>query len=374
MPSWFSLPNNKHKEIIAIDIGTASVSAALARISEGALTEIVSIARHPFDLLRDEEYQGGQKRATRILGDSITKIFADMHGQRKTVHDIRVSVADPFFEEREATVVIDRQDANKPIERKEIDSALEKNNSEYTTREIISCFVNGYTVADAVGYRGSTLEILSRNFLISPAVKKQIEEQKEKFFPHCPMQYYSDTRLFQKTFNTSKQGPFPNLVLDIGGEVTSCFVLMDNAALAHCNPVYFGLRTLERRIESYLNIDHAHAESIVRQYSSGVLDEEMKARIDPLLGTMLSEWLAGVNDSIHARGVARGIQEINIAGAGRDLGIFNDYLSKHINILLGDDVTKPKINNFVVPTDTLFPQKSLTQGGDIVLASLILYG
>ena len=389
MRSWFTLHKNKPQEIIAIDIGTASVSAALAHINTSGFIEIISVLRYPFDLLGDFTRSDRQKKVIYMLKNSIAKAFSDMHHISSSTNSIRISFADPFFEEREIETIINRHDATKTITEKEINMALvdtkgwivlnSLNKSDgydvlvNIVRKVTQLRVNGYIVSDAVGYRGDTLEIRVHELSISSVLRDCIIEQQDTFYPHSFLQYYSDVYLLRRAIFEKKINHMPILVIDIGGEVTTLFVLKDFDIIQKCAPIFFGLRTLERRIAAFLKIDRTHAESIVRQYADGTLDEALKKKIESLLGAFLEDWYAGLRASLKNALVRPAIVQVMVVGSGKETSSFIKYLDLNIKEFSREELNI-KTSAFSVETDLFLPQQSLSEGGDSILASLILYG
>lgn len=389
MRSWFTSPTSKPQEIIAIDIGTASVSAVLARTNPNGIVEIVSILRYPYDLLGDFVHSDKQKKVFYMLQGAITKAFADMRQKSSSVNSIRISFADPFFEERELETVITRHDAKKSITEDEINSALKDtggwnvlnaphDSGTQTTlvnlmREVSGLKVNGYPVKEAVGCRGSTLEIRIHELSISSVLKDCIVEQKEKFYPNSRIEYYSDPSILKRAIFAKKPEQMPILVVDIGGEVTTLFVLRDFTTIQKCSPLFFGVRTLERRIATFLRIDRSHAESTVRQYSDEMLDDSVKNKIEPIIRSFLVDWYTNLRLSLKNAAVGTGIAQVLVVGSGKEINSFIEHLASKIKEFSHEELNM-KVIPFFVNTDMFLPPKSLSEGGDTILASLLLYG
>lgn len=389
MRSWFIPQKNKPQEIVAIDIGTASVFAVLARTHPNGIVEIVSVLQYPFDLLGDFVHSDKQKKIFYMLRSSIAKAFADAHHISRSVHHIRISFADPFFEEHELETIINRRDSKKPIMEDEINLALKdtkgwnilnapNDSAAQTTltnvmRAISQFKVNGYPVEEAIGCRGSTLEIRIHELSISSILKDYIADQKEKFYPDSHIQYYSDPSILRRAVFAQKSEPMPILVVDIGGEVTTLFILKDLTATKKCSPIFFGVRTLERRIATFLRIDRLHAESIIRQYADEILDDNVKNKIKPIINAFLVDWYASLRASLKNGEAGRGISQVLVAGSGKEILSFIEYLAFHIKEFSREE-SDIKITPFSVKTDMFLPPKSLSEGGDVILASLLLYG
>lgn len=389
MGSWLWFKKNTLQEVIAIDVGTASISAVLAHKGAGKLIEIVSVLRYPFDLLYDASGIERHKRMLHVFGNAFAKVFADMRHISSSNAVIYISFADPYFEERDFSTVIHRSDPKKSITREEIDTFL-KNTENWkrdnasnkkelqltlvtVRRDVVELKVNGYPLKEIIGYHGGVLEIRVRELAISQTLQNIIQEQKEKFYLRNTLEYFSDLEILKRAMYSQHIAPTPFMVIDIGGEVTSLFIVQDAMTTQRCASVYLGLRTLERRISAFLKTDSAHAETILKQYSGGFLDDSaFMEKIKTIVDDFLQDWYDGINLSLKNLGIRHEIAKIMVVGSGRDARFFIDYLSIHAGEFSESESSMPT-EIFSVADNLFLPEKSLSQGGDVVLASLLLY-
>ena len=391
MSPWFTPTRKKLHNVIAMDIGTASVSVACARVSGHGTIEVIAVFRYPFDLMRNTTRSDGQRRMIYMMKTSLAKAFADARNKCVDADDIRISFADPFFEERDMKKTITRKDPKQTITKDEINAAL-RDTSGWELRdtlgdanelrfedlamiaqEVSAYHVNGYPVTDAAGYRGQTIEVFVRELFVSGALKLNVEEQKEKYYPGIPIRYYSDPRMLSRTLSADTKTSYPALIIDIGGETTALFEASEARAIRRADPVFFGLRTLERRLATFLKLDVAHAEAIVRQYVSGALDDTMKKKVDPILQTLLVDWSAALRRSLQRAGIRKRLDRILVVGSGRDVPAFGEYINTHMQDMFDERSAHPA-QAFTADTSAMLPPGALSQGGDIILTSLILYG
>lgn len=370
------------REVIAIDVGTASLSMALSKKGSSGNIEVVSVLRYPIDLFTSREEFDHRHRIPYLIKKNIAHGMADAHKVLSGATAIVVSVSEPFFQQHRIRKIIARKRSDDRVSRTEIDTMTENFSADAVTdtkklsqllrvvrSSIRRAWINGYELIDPVGYRGEELEIELEVLLISAALCDYMEEFRSTWFPRATIQYYTDPEMLGRILFESFSLLFPALLLDIGGEVTSITVVSDKETHAPCNLVFWGVRTIERRIAELLRCDMAHAESFLRRYVSQTLDIREISRIEPLLQSVANDWLSLVAQSFHQTH-AGALHSIFIAGQGRDISLFRHTIEQRITDFSSSPV---ELRELVVSPDRLLPPKILSSGGDNVLASLLLY-
>ncbi len=373
--------NSSLKTYLVIDIGTASVSAALAMGDGKGFFEVVATMRHPFELLASPASLEHEKRAGYVVSTAIQNIFKEAYSHTKNVDIIRVAFADIFFQELERGRVFTRDKGDEAITRSEVDAALRSLEAEPTpvrslvkdlasvSASIIHANVNGYAVADPVGYRGKTLELAVRHLLVSKALKEHIEDAKARFFASSSITYYADERLLEEALMRQKY-TLPVAVLDIGGEMTSIFLQKTHDLVERRDPVFFGVRTLERRIAAFSKADIGRAESLLRRFTANTLDGAELKKIQPTIDRALTDWWELVFGQLK---LMRPLPaQLVITGAGRDLVFFKNIIEeKYKNLAV---LSEPfSVLLLTIPQDVFVPQKSFAAGGDTILGLLLIY-
>ncbi len=123
----------------------------------------------------------------------------------------------------------------------------------------------------------------------------------------------------------------------------------------------------------FLKIDNIHAETVLKQYVDGFLDDKMlTGKIETILSGFLEDWYVGVSVSLKNAHVRHEIAKIVVVGSGREMRSFVEYLGVHTKEFFEDE-SNVLVEAFSVATESFLPEKSLSKGGDAVLASLILY-
>ncbi len=375
MVLWDRFTKQKSQEIIAIDVGSASISAALARVGPRA-TEIVSVIRHPFDLIQNENDTQNQKRSLHVVKSALAAVFADAHQQMPHAQTLRISFAEPFFQEREVEKAIERPQEQKSIAQSEIDALTHDNRQAdhalvSVAQSLLNFRINGYPVAKALGYPGHILQVRIQEIAVSRPIYDDIVELKSRWYPKSDVAYFADPQVLRAALHASAFKKMPALLIDVGGEVTGFYLTKEGETPLQYPPVFIGLKTLERRIASTLRLDQAHAAALVRHFGSESLDEPLKKRIDPIIENLLKDWWESSKNALGARGLGD-IAQILVSGSGRDFPPLMHYINQHANNVFSG-VQTPSIDGFVFPSESLLPPKSLSRGGDIMLASLILY-
>ncbi len=364
-------------DIIAVDIGTASVSAALMRRGKHA-AEIVTVLREPFDLFKHTEEDERAKRAGFVISQALRRIFSEAHRTFPHPDNIRISFSDPFFEEHQEEISIERKNADRPIHADEVASAyaeLQKkaeavagHHLRVVSGTLTHQAINGYPIDSAAGFRGKALDLGARFLLVSAVLKDHINECVSTFFPKTPISYFAESTILARTLERAGAKKYPAIILDIGGELTSVTLVTAPSALQNLPPVFLGMRTMGRNVASVLGVAESHAEALLKQYSKGVLGEDEKNRVDQAMNTTLGRWWGEISSRLSDR-VRSSIAHIALSGGGRDFPPIAEYLAHHA---IGQGLTNPGIVPLAIPSEALSSQ-ALSSGGDTILASLLFY-
>ena len=345
-------------KILAIDVGTASVSGACAQHKFGEKTEITQVFRFFLDSLEKDQNR-------KIVG-RISKIFSETHKFKHNIDIVKIGFSSPFFIERTVFLSFERKDNKKVISYEELENSIEsfKNENEKklatVSFEMIESKVNGYVVADPVGYKGKFLEFKVKIFSISSSLKEYIEKLKEKFFPKAEISYFSDLNILEKTISDMyKKSDF--LLVDIGGEITT---------VANYDPLPFGIRVLERMVSSSLKIDLEDSESVLRIFASGSLDWRHERAMRKILDSSSDVFWNLFKEVIEKNNLIN-LKTLFLTGAGANFPIFGDKIKNNFKKVFNLDV---EIIIFTAETlkDKFSYLKPLAGGEDAVLTSLVL--
>ncbi|MDO8523440.1 MAG: hypothetical protein Q7S12_04150, partial [bacterium] len=378
----------KKLRILAVDVGTVSISAALAeKTLPSGKYEIKKVLRYFFQLI--DISSKGKDRNEQIMKmflGGFNKLFADTFKLEPGVDEILISFSDPFFLEKKIARSVSRKHPQNPITHEEIAKLLKEMETEANEgsmdlslagKEMISLRVNGYSVDNAAGYKGSTLEASGLFTLISKFLKEYVENAKEKFFPRSKINYYSDIRVLWQVLKSTENLFESAVVIDIGGEMTSLFFVGAGSgagnktflsdAIEHGKSFAFGVRTLERRLAAFLNTDFLEAEAVFKKYTAQTLDEAMRVKVSKILDSAMEDWWSSLKVSlVDFKG-----KNILITGGGADCEVFSDAVKLNFKKYYDLDASVHILQAEAFKDYFLSPDM-LKGGSDVVLASLML--
>ncbi len=388
MLSWIFGRERGKTHILAIDLGTASISAVVAVRYEkkdyksiAGPCEILKVLRYPIDLF-GYQISGEEQKLPFILKDGFLKMFKDAYGVSHHIDIVLIALSDPFFLDKKLQKKIERANPDKIISKSEADAMIKSLGEIAATknlfavgREVLGVKINGYNIENAAGYKGRSLEAEMIFTLISRTLKDYIENAKEKFFPKAEARYYSDSRALWRLLKVTENFADPALVVDIGGEVTGIF-WADKNNIEHVGASAFGIRTLSRRISTSLKTDQKDTEAIFRKYTLGTLDETLKMKLERALSPALADWWTSLKNILKntftpaSAGVIP--KKIIVSGGGADFALFSGFLKDSFKKDFGADI-EPQILRAEAFLDMLYPSGLLAGGGDIILSALILF-
>ncbi|MEK7560205.1 MAG: hypothetical protein AAB522_02810 [Patescibacteria group bacterium] len=337
-------------KVLAIDVGTASVSAAIAEQNKESKFVICDVLRCKYD--------AADANASKALLINLEKIFSECSRSHCNIDKIQIGLSAPLCLQKTVSTETLRQNPNFPISKPELFQAIEILKNQFSQNQSAACDIletkiDGYTVLDPLGHKGRDLKIKANLLLISPSFKTFLKEMKDKFFPASEFKIFSDSFIVKQAVLKFLSPKNDFLILDVGGEVSTIgdFTLP------------FGLRTIERRMTSFLNISCDTAQSFLRRFSSGSLDYSKERVLDKILNfsaEVLRDTLKERLNQIHFGGT----KELFLTGAGANFSQFLK-ISEKSSIA---EVKALKAQSFGNSFLNLGP---LSGGEDTVLAALI---
>src|SRR3989338_6249007 len=105
----------EHK-VLAIDIGTASVSAAVAETKKGGKADVRSVFRYHYDASSPDN--------SRLLLNAVSKTFLDAHKFEKNISAIKIGFSFPFFVEQSLGREVKRENPQIAVSADEINGIL----------------------------------------------------------------------------------------------------------------------------------------------------------------------------------------------------------------------------------------------------------
>lgn len=382
--------NNRfaRSHILALDIGTLGVNAVIFTRNQKSIrgnaaveNHILKILRYPIFLFKSgaiTEKTGQNERLPRILKNIFLKIFKETRSVSKHLDKILVSVADPFFVDAVIDKKISRLRPGSAISFPELAGAIRDLTAEAASMqknlvlvgyELLGARVNGYSVENALGYKGKSLEVTTISTFISGALKEYIDLAQKTFFSNVEICYYSDARVLWKMLKKSENLSDPVVAIHINGEMTGIFNF--HSGSLNCAGAYaLGARTLERRLAIFLKKDILEAESILRRYSDGNLEESAKKEVERVLSTALADWETEFAKSMEYFRFRNLPMKIFLSGPGSDFKIFTDLINNYFKNSFNKEadvqnLTAQGLKDFINPPTALYG------GKDALLASLM---
>lgn len=342
-------------KILAIDIGTASVSAAVAEQKMGEKADVRNVFRYYYDASSSDN--------SKLLLRAVSRIFNDAHKVEKNFSSVRISFSSPFFLEQSIGLETKRENPKVPVSANEVTNLLLAMKNKFPKDlemifcDIISYNVDGYEVPEPYGYIGEILKIEAKTFAISKFLKSQLYGLKDKFFPSSDVYYISDGEALKKLAFTALPKISP-AVLDVGAEISA----LNSQILP------FGIRALERKVASFLNISLLDAENMLRKLTYGTLDYARERAVNRIIGADLSAWSEMIKENLSS---VKNKKKLFISGAGADFNILiktiNEDLKNLYNFDMDIGILSP--NYF---KENFFHFGGLSGGKDAVLTALIL--
>lgn len=320
-------------KVLAIDIGTASVSAAVAQKHANGKFFVCDVWRLPYDA-------SDNHNASRVLFKNLEQVFFEASKFHPSTKTIAIGFSSPLHLEKTINAEFIRPNPEFVIGNQELERAIQtlsthiKDGSQSIAHDILESKVNGYIVEDSIGHKGEILEIKANLLMLAASFKNHLDELRDKFFPVCEFKFFSDSTVLKKAVLQFFSPKEEFLIFDIGGEVS----VLGNYTFP------FGLRVVERKFASFFprfysgNLDYVHERTLnkILKYSAEVLR------------SFLKEYKFG---------------KIFLTGAGANIPLFFEVVQKS-----STEVKKLEAQDF----NKFFLKLSPLSGGeDAVLAALI---
>ena len=161
----------------------------------------------------------------------------------------------------------------------------------------------------------------------------------------------------------------PALVIDIGGEISSLFLIDFEGNIEHYAAMPFGIRTLERRIATFSKMTFDDAEAVLKKYTIETLDEVLRLKVSKILDIASKDWWMLFKDTLKEEKIPK---KIILTGGGAGFSIFNETIKLNFKRFydMDADIHVLKADAF---KDFVSPENVISGGGDVTLASLLLY-
>ena len=298
----FSRTIKKEKLSLVIDIGSASVSAALVDFSGDNKPKILLAEIREIALDHDLNFERFEKAMLSAFDASVSAIF---HAKKPVPEEAHIFLASPWYAAQTRVI---KSDKHTPftVTSKLLKELTDKETKAFESTELakyeqagasarilerktIDIKLNGYTTADPVGKRATEL---SMNLFISmspESVLSRIEESLEKHFRisrvHFSSFLFSSFVVVRDLFISESDF----LLLDIGGEVTDISIIK-KGALVESASFPLGRNFLMRRLGVF-GAERTPA-SMLSLYLRGTLEPAFASKVGTVLDEAKAQWLA----------------------------------------------------------------------------------
>ncbi len=306
---------NKHL-VLLIDIGSASVAAALADIEPGVVPNILATARK--DITFQEKLSPPE--FLRSMNQALERVLKSVQEKTKKTGipaTIFCSLSSPWFllksrhiaitEEKPITItqssldkILDEGIAQLKAELKE---TLPPEDMRIVEKKIIQTKLNGYEIKNPYGQKAARVELTMTVGVSSKQVTDRIERTVQNFFHNDPIHFgafpVAAFSVIRDIFPTEKSFLF----LDITGESTDVS-LINNDVLAGTITFPRGKNFIVREISSRFNMPHEAATSVLNMFLGGALDSKRHNEILALMTKVESDWLARFEKTLTSLGAS----------------------------------------------------------------------
>lgn len=284
------MEDNKPSEdvILALDIGTAFVKAVIARqegenlkiigigkasqalnnMHAGAIADIPAVVTTCEKALAQAEQQAGVMSKLAVVGIAGELI----KGSTSTVHYKRKNGNKPITEQEMDLIIKRVQDRAGEKARKEV--ALETNNENVEVRlinsAIVSLSIDGYKVANPIGFKGSDLSIQFYTAFAPLVHISAIEKVCAELNLDLLAVAVEPFAVCRACLGDDVDSNFSAIVMDIGGGTTD-IAIVDDGGVEGTKMFSIGGKSFTHQIAEKLGIDYDTAEKIKLQLSQDPL-------------------------------------------------------------------------------------------------------
>ncbi len=298
--------------LLSLDIGTEFVKAVIARQKKDNTLEIIGVGRAHQDpanmhagaiadigavvgvcekALSDAEKQAGvtcKLVSVGIAGELVK-------GNTTTVHYRRKNGNRPLSEQEMSLIIKRVQDKTGEIARKEV--ALETNNPDIEVRlinsAIVSLVIDGYKVANPIGFKGSDLTIQFYTAFAPLVHISAIEKVCAELSLDLLSVAVEPFAVCRACLGDDPDSNLSAIVMDIGGGTTD-IAIVDDGGVDGTKMFGIGGRSFTHQIAEALGVDYDTAEFFKLNPESDELPAQAKERMEATIAKNIEVWLGGV--------------------------------------------------------------------------------
>lgn len=302
---------------LSIDIGTEYIKTVVFTIKEGE----VHVLGYDRTKQEDAAMSGAFIINIQSVVDSVDKSIGKAFTQAESVskaqldlpNHVILGIAGELVQGVTILVNVDRDNADKPIDKKELENTIKKVRAQTfdSTKEelsqelgiqsqqieeidsvINSVYVDGVKVSNAEGFKGS--EMVYRVYsTFAPKIHldsiKTVSEKLHLQLDQIVVQPYALSLAMEKVRERNSNAIF----VDIGGGTTDIAIVQDGD-IAGTRMFAIGGRMITKRLEEVFSINYQEAEDLKFAYTDNKTDEKKTKKIKEALKDDIHTWVTGL--------------------------------------------------------------------------------
>ncbi|MBI4836841.1 MAG: hypothetical protein HY813_00325 [Candidatus Portnoybacteria bacterium] len=307
--------------MLALDIGTESVRAAIFDIDDGekdkpravvcgvgGMTMAASEGKEGFIAEIVEVCRLVKKEAENMAGFEVNKAIIGMTGQ-----SLKCSTALVSYDRKNASETIDLSEIKNIVQKSQwraFDDLRKREAEEYGLSEteiklvdglITDAKVDGYRVSDPIGFEGKEITLTIFNIYTSLFYLDLLRRLKKnlglEIIASVPVSFAVENALAESVFKTVNLSEVSGIFIDCGVGATDV-VIAHQEIFEGPKTICFGGRTFTRRLASQLQLKDEDAERLKKKYSANQVSSLVKRKIAEILASSLKMWLGGIKATL----------------------------------------------------------------------------
>jgi len=333
------------RPLLALDIGTSSVKALLAKLGPGNMIEISGVGKamqHPDNMTAGaiSDIAGVAKVAEHALLDA-----EDLVEHPEPI-DTVVGLAGELVKSASTTIKYLRIDASKPIDEREVGSLISKiqkkaedkarkefeyDGMSHPDLQLISCaissiFIDGHRVATPVGFKGKQLDITLYTAFAPLVHISAIETVCMELRLNLITIAVEPFAVARAMLGREVPEDFSATVIDIGGGTTDIAVI-DRGGIVDTRMMGIAGRSFTHAISNALHVDDEAAEKLKLHLDDRRIKASVRAKMDKGLKDNLAIWFEGLGMALADQPVEQLPTNIYLSGGGASLEMLSEALA-----------------------------------------------
>ena len=332
--------SSKHpKEILVLDIGTASVNAILARHAAETGLEVITSSRLGLKLLENPDF----KSMWRYVKEALAGIFSAFRkdGARVRPDFIFVVFSSPWYLSQTRIIRLERPQAftvnSKLLEEmisEELRLFTQKSQEKFQLssegiyileHDVMKAALNGYPVRQAVGKKARELELCLFMSLSRRELMEELRNILEHWFGRCPVKISSSSLELFRILSERLDAQEGFLLADVGGEITE-ISLVHGRIIEEVLTFARGGHFIVRNLASNLGIGLEEAFALLRSKTRGELKDSLDKKVTAVLEAVGKEWFRLFAQAVSELGRARPLpQNLVLVGGAAGLEVLKKF-------------------------------------------------